>query len=391
MGRRRKSGVKLPEGVERTRSKGRTYYYWNPGRGTAREGDRIKLPNADTNPVAFWKELELYVKPEKAATVAGSVGHLMQRYRDSEDFKTLSESTQGSYGLHLGRFQIAWGALSYNLPDGAVLTLRDSMAKTPGMANHMLSVGRTLWSWGRSIGVRCNPFDDVADILTPDRGHIPWPAWAVEMVCKTAWPDLIRMTRLGIATCQRESDLIRMGPAQREPQGLWCRPKKTRRKRKAFCIPLTPEDVLMLDRWPESSIPFTAKRFKAPIRRSNPEFYLFTPRGVAYTETSLRARWHRWLNTPDGVALCNRWKQWVTEQVRKYEWEIDPEDAWYPTIHGLRGTGILRRRADGHDVDQIANDIGMSRQMVERYMRFRDQLEVAITGQRRLTLVRTGQ
>jgi hypothetical protein len=78
----------------------------------------------------------------------------------------------------------------------------------------------------------------------------------------------------------------------------------------------------------------------------------------------LRARWHR-----------------------KYEWEIDPEEAAYPTIHGLRGAGILIRRAAGHDVDQISNDIGMSRQMVERYMRFRDQMEVAAAGQARLRVI----
>jgi hypothetical protein len=72
--------------------------------------------------------------------------------------------------------------------------------------------------------------------------------------------------------------------------------------------------------------------------------------------------------------------------VKKYEWEVEPDDAAYPTIHGLRGTGILPRRAAGHDIDQIANDIGMSRQMVERYMRFRDQMEVAMAGQAKLQL-----
>jgi hypothetical protein len=72
---------------------------------------------------------------------------------------------------------------------------------------------------------------------------------------------------------------------------------------------------------------------------------------------------------------------------RKYEWDIDPAEATNPTIHGLRGAGILIRRAQGYDVDQIANDIGMSRQMVERYMRFRDQMEVAAVGRERLKLV----
>jgi hypothetical protein len=82
-----------------------------------------------------------------------------------------------------------------------------------------------------------------------------------------------------------------------------------------------------------------------------------------------------------------RWRAWVAEMVKKYEWEVEPDEALYPTIHGLRGTGILLRRVAGHDIDQIANDIGMSRQMVERYMRFRDQMEIAMAGQAKLQLV----
>jgi hypothetical protein len=377
----------LPRGVEKTIAKGRTYYYWNPGRGTAREGGRIKLPNAETEPAAFWKELELYIKPIKPAPLEGSVGFLIQRFRDSADFKRLSESTQASYGVHLNRFAAAWGALSYNLPHGAVIALRDSMTATPGMANHMLSLGRSLWNWGHSIGVQSNPFLAVGNLEVGDVGHIPWPEWTVELVCKTAWPDLVRMVRLGLATCQRESDLIRMGPVQRERQGLWCRPKKTKKKRRAFCIPLTPGDARILDRWPQTKIAFTATRWKAPIRRGNLDYYLFSPRGVPYTETSLRARWHRWLKTDDGKVVCERWRGWIAEMVRKYEWDIDPDEMTYPTIHGLRGAGLLIRRAAGHDVDQIANDIGMSRQMVERYMRFRDQMEIAVAGQERLRVV----
>jgi hypothetical protein len=388
VGRKRKAVVRLPEGVEKKTVKGRTYFYWNPGRGTAREGRRIRLPNLDNSPAAFFKELELYTKPAKPVPLAGSVSFLVQSYRNSEDFKKLSESTKASYSVHLNRFEIAWGTLPYELPPGAVIALRDSLADTPGMANHMLSVGRTLWKWGRSIGSLCDPFLGVAKFDVGDVGHIPWPAWVIELVCRTAWPDLVRMVRLGLATCQRESDLIRMGPAQRERHGLWCRPKKTKKRRKAFNIPLTLADARMLDRWPQTEIAFTATRWKAPIRRGNSDFYLFSPRGVAYTETSLRARWHRWLKTEDGKIVCERWKAWVAAMVRKYEWEIDFEQANYPTIHGLRGAGILIRRAAGHDIDQIANDIGMSRQMVERYMRFRDQMEVAAGGQARLRVIR---
>jgi hypothetical protein len=86
--------------------------------------------------------------------------------------------------------------------------------------------------------------------------------------------------------------------------------------------------------------------------------------------------------------VCERWAKWVAEMVRKYEWDIDPEEAWYPTIHGLRGAGIHLHRADGHDVDQISNDIGMPRLMVDRYMRFRDQMQTGLSRQGKLKVVR---
>jgi hypothetical protein len=58
LARKREASVTLPEGVERVEvhkksGKVYTYFYWNPGRGTDREGERIKLPNADTRPRHF--------------------------------------------------------------------------------------------------------------------------------------------------------------------------------------------------------------------------------------------------------------------------------------------------------------------------------------------------
>lgn len=60
----------LPEGVERSvvrKKSGKvyTYYYWNPGRGTAREGGRIQLPSADSAPDRFWAEVSSAVRPAR--------------------------------------------------------------------------------------------------------------------------------------------------------------------------------------------------------------------------------------------------------------------------------------------------------------------------------------
>jgi hypothetical protein len=384
MGRRRVAGVRLPKGVERVRARGRTYYYWNPGRGTDRENERIPLPNADDRPADFWREVERRIADIPTIFPSGSVGELVERYRASEEFKSKSESTQSSYGVHLRRFSApeAWGLLRVrDLTPAGVLAARDAL--------NMLSCGRTLWNWAIPLDMaENNPFERVKPFEVLDRGHVPWPQWVTDYVITYASPDLVRLTRLGIMTCQRESDLIRMGSEHRERNGIWCRPKKTRRRRRAFHIPLQTADALELDRWVETPITFTNSRWKAPIQRHRDDLYLYSPRGAPYTETSIRARYHRWLKrTPEGKKLCALWQKWVADQARKYEWDIDADDAANPTIHGLRGTGILLRYSLGYEVDQIANDVGMSRPMVERYMRFRDQMEVAASGNARPRLV----
>jgi len=402
MGRRRTENLGLPEGVHRVRSRGRCYYYYRPGRGTARAADPIKIFGDPFAPVGtadnerFWRELNQIVA-QTVVYPTGSIKILIDQYRDDDAFKRLAPRTQEVYSLHLNRLAQpdTWGKLpAKQLTAPAVKAARDNLCDTPGMANQMLSVGRTLYAWAIPFGlVNSNPFENVGPLDIPDSGHVPWPRWALDAVLADVPEDLRRMVRLGAMTCQRESDLIRMGPIHRESLrgrggGIWCRPKKTRRRRRSVFIPLTTVDALELDRWADTPVTFYNTRWKAPRALHNADAYLYSPRGVAYSETSLRARWHRWLSkTESGQAVCVRWKEWLTQQVARYEWEIDPNDAKGPTIHGLRGTGVLLRWAEGFDTDQISNDIGMSRQMVDHYMRFKDQMDIATEGRARLRLV----
>jgi|SRR5579859_1208151 len=344
---------------------------------------------------AFWAEVERRQMSEPTAFPPGSIGDLIVRYRESEEFKQNSEGTQSNYEVHMRRFESRenWGMVTVNdLTPLAVQTARDAMKETPVMANQMLSVGRTIWDWAIPLDLaKLNPFDKVKDLDIPDRGHVPWPSWVIDYVIANTSPGLVRMVRLGVMTCQRGSDLIRMGQEHRDGNGIWCRPKKTRKRRRAFHIPLATADALELDRWAETPMKFTNSRWKKPIARHRGDLYLYSPKAAQYTPDGLRARWGRWLaDTEAGKTVCKRWKEWVAGQVKKYDWDIDPDDADHPTIHGLRGTGILARAEQGYEVDQIANDIGMSRQNVEHYMRFRDQMKVAADGQKRLRLVNKG-
>ena len=78
--------MKLPEGVEKVRAKGRTYYYWNPGRKTDREGERVRLHGDPTAPANSPEFRRFWTEPANAAAsavnyAAGSVGDLIECYR----------------------------------------------------------------------------------------------------------------------------------------------------------------------------------------------------------------------------------------------------------------------------------------------------------------------
>lgn len=383
----------LPSEVRRVKKpNGKCYYYWHPGRGTKREGKAIALGSDPSSP-EFWERIR-GLRIASTTAPAGSIAWVVGLYRESEAFRSCAESTQASYAVHLNRFANpeGWGHLPAEaLEPRHVLALRDSMKETPVMANQMLAVGGTLWSWAAPFGHLgrrpFNPFEVVPGLDIPDRGHVPWPVWAQEYVLAKGPADLVRLVRLGVMTCQRESDLVRMGPVHRDGAAIWCRPVKTRKKRRAFRIPLTTTDALLLEQWAGEPILFENTRWKAPIARTHPDLYLFTPRAQAYTPDRIRARWTRWLETEAGTELCGKWRKWLAAQVERYDWDIEPEEARGPTIHGLRGTGVLVRLSAGHDPQQVSNDIGMSLPMVQRYIRFRDQVEVAEAGRRRLKLV----
>jgi len=400
MGRRRRDKVSLPKGVHVVPSGGKVYLYYQAHRATGKQGPRHKLYG---NPFAragtpenarFWREVNRIIAGQ-VIYPPSSIGELVNRYRDDDAYLSLEASTREVYDVQLNRFQKpeAWGFLGVDdLTPVAVKAGRDALKDVPGSANQFLSVGRTMYRWVVPLGLaKSNPFDPVDNLAVADTGHVPWPHWARELVFEQAPEDLCRLVRLGIATCQRQSDLVRMGPRHREHirgrNGIWCRPKKTKRKRRTFFIPLATTDALELDRWETAVMTFKNGRWGRITTAHNGEFYLYSPTGAQYSPDGLRSRWHRWLGTT-GQALCGRWRAWLADMVARYEWEIDPEDAKGPTIHGLRGTGILARFALGYDRDQIANDVGMSTQMVEHYMRFRDQIEVAAAGRSRLKVIK---
>jgi hypothetical protein len=163
------------------------------------------------------------------------------------------------------------------------------MKEAPVMANQMLSVGRTIWDWAIPLGLAVvNPFDKVKDFDIPDRMCPGRRGWSI-MSERTPGPTWCAWS--GLAYDGR--DLIRMCPGHRDHNGLWCRPKKTSKRRRAFHIPLAAADALELDRCAETPVTFTNSRWLKPIKRFREDLYLYSPKGAQYTAVGLRAGWQR--------------------------------------------------------------------------------------------------
>ncbi len=92
-------------------------------------------------------------------------------------------------------------------------------------------------------------------------------------------------------------------------------------------------DAPEIDRGAETPVTFTNSRWLKPIDHFREDLYPYSPKGSQYTADGLRARWGRWLvDTDEGRLLRRRWKEWIASQIRKYEWDIEPDEADHPMV-----------------------------------------------------------
>ncbi len=218
--RKKASVVDLPKGVHRVVAKGRSYYYFAPGRGTSFAGERIALGSDPTSP-EFWAKLNgargLTADPKKPGTFAA----LVRDFKASAEWTRLRPNTQRDYEIYLHRIEMAWASLAVSgLTAVGIYALRDQYASTPVAANHLVTVLRALIAWGIRRGYHDrNPAIDIVPIEISDvRGARPWPDAAYQLILKHAPEGLRRAAILGRACGQRRSDLVRLGRKNRREE-----------------------------------------------------------------------------------------------------------------------------------------------------------------------------
>jgi integrase len=178
------------------------------------------------------------------------------------------------------------------------------------------------------------------EIGESDGGHIPWTdaqVAAAELHCR---PDLARVVTLAANTGQRGSDLVRMCPTDIENynglDGINVTQQKTGRK---IWVPILSPLARAMETWKRQPGPF--------LRR---------PNGLPWSRKDLSNHW---------------------ERERDRNPHLAEHSAAPLVLHGLRGHACVRLKRAGATAMQIADMVGMSVGMVERYCRFSVQRENA--------------
>jgi hypothetical protein len=341
MARPKSVSLNLPRDVHCvTKPNGRRYYYYQIKRGTAGQGSRVAL-GSDTRDPEFWRRLKdaQGADPTLPRKPTGTWSELIIAYRGSQEFGWLKPRTQKDYNSYLDKLASEAGdRIVRELTRADIYQMRDGMAKTPVAANHMISVLRTLLEWSIPRGFRTdNPAMGIKKLKSDEGGAEPWPEDAFAFVMQHAPDDLRRMAFLGRASGQRREDLVALRGANLTSDGIKLNISKLRGK--AHFVPLTQAQIGEVAKWSVKDL----------------DYFLKSPTGKPYTGDGLNSRWNRWRDSAEAKPIA-------TAKM---------------TIHGLRATAVCDRREAGTEDGAIADELGMSVQMVSRYARFADKARSA--------------
>jgi integrase len=319
--------VSLPKAVHVVVSRGREYFYFQAGRGTDREGPRVRLPD-DAHAPSFWEAIRVAQGMVPEVSKSGTLNHVIDAYMASPAYThNCTKSTQYQYLQSLKIMREAWGHLpACDLTPKRVREMMDGFASRPGKANNFLTAMRALQSFALPRGDFEHSVTDGIRPYMSKGGHRPWTPEQLRAIDRL--PGTVRRgIMLYNYTGQRGSDVVRLGWTDMDEGGFALRQRKTRRP--VWC-PIMPELAAEMASWEKRPGPF-----------------LLQPNGRPY---SRKLFWKHFEEARSGI----------------------PELADV-TLHGLRCTAVIRLCRLGLSVPEISNIVGMSLATIERYKRFADQ------------------
>lgn len=323
---------KLPPYVVRARNRvGREYLYFQKGRGTARKGSLVRLPDDASSP-EFWTAYARLVNLKAPERNPNLVCELAKAWHGSPQWANMKPKTQALW-IGLSNTVVEhWGALEVSgIEPKHVAMLRDQYATTPAKANNLLRCLGAMIAWGIERGYRKdNPVHHVKQFPKGD-GYAPWPWEVIEDARDRLRPDLWWCVALALYTGQRLADVLVMAWTAIGANGISVRQEKTG---KLLLIPMHRDLSVIVDQIPRHAVTILTNTDRRPWSMNG------------------------WQSS---------WLKYKTQMVRDGKF----------VFHGLRKSAVVTLLEAGCTDAEVAAVTGQSRGMVEHYARMVNQKRLA--------------
>lgn len=316
--------TKLPY-LRKKRAKGKDYYYFDLGART--DGTRELLPLPHIRDPRFG---DCYARAKATRTNRRNrqgvltLEGLIRQYEKSPEFRSLSESTKTSYTRYLGRAnELIRDKRGDSPPAKAVerrdvVTLRDTLAATPGAASQAVRAVGALFAWAvDNEKLKDNPAAGVKKFKA--KPHEPWPEELIEE--GLADPQVGMAVALLLFTGQRINEVVRMAWADIRGDHMRVYVQKTDQR---MDVAILSELADRLEKTPKL----------APTILTNAN-------GRPWTQSGLR----------------QKLQDWAKERGQK----VVP--------HGLRKNAVIALLEAGCTAAEVSGITGQSIQMIEHYAR----------------------
>jgi integrase len=355
----KKPAITLPKHVHRVRAKGKEYFYFQPGRSTANEGGRVRLPGLPTDP-EFWAKLKELAGdvPAEPQPRRDTFSALIGEYRASPEFQNKAAATQRDYGRYLAIIEQAWGdKLVKGVRARNIMTLRNRLKDSPASANYLLRVLSLLISFGIPLDYAdANPCEHVKKFSRGD-GYEPWSWKEILHHRKYAEPRLAWAAAVALYTGQRQGDCLHMKEKHFTDQAVSVRQEKTNKR---LWIPLHAQLRPILEEIRAGRRLLRAQErvtsFNDASRLQAGETTLLcNSRGKAWTSSGFRASWNKDMDCRALRPLKKRGR----------------------VFHGLRKSAVVFLLEAGCTDAEAAAITGQSREMIEHYSIMVNQRKLA--------------
>lgn len=258
------------EGVQRVKKGGAVYYY--------HRATRTKLPGDYGSP-EFMKALKEAIAKTTETATDGTLGAVVLRYKKSDEWRQLAQSTRDNYAVNLKGVVAKFGSLPAKFLGlmefrRDVLRWRDEMAeKHARAANAKVTILSTVLTWAAERGeIPSNALKDISRTYKGDRAEVIWEPGDIAAFNKEASPALQKAVLMASDTGQRSGDLRALRWSAYDGKAIKLKQSKGGRW---VYIPATKELKAMLDAEPRASEfilvnslgnPWNADSFKRSFR-----------------------------------------------------------------------------------------------------------------------------